>query len=100
MRFDTCGYAWKDIWEKLLDYYDRVVGIQQQQQALDTQIRIEQIETVKEATTDLWDAYVHSNELAVERQHQQHMMVRDFVYGEIESWNSTIFNMAQGSSEE
>lgn len=28
----------------------------------------------------------HRNELAVERQHQQHMMARDFVYGEIESW--------------
>jgi len=92
MRCDPCGTCfhrwdfWNDcedcggqtIGSKMLDYFNRINSIQQQQMELNNRITTEQIQIVQDSAQYMWDAYVHSNELQVQTQYQQHMEVKVF----------------------
>ena len=79
MYSDPSGYySWDEFWEDVEEYFERVCNINQQQQALEDQIRQEQMDIVGDVIDEAWDTYVLSNELDAQRQYEQDMAVIDF----------------------
>ena len=66
IRIDVTGYFWKEIWDWMVDIYEQNMAIQQQQQQLDTQIRLQQNNILKDTTEAIWDIYMQG----IEQQHQ------------------------------
>jgi len=62
MRFDVCGCAWKDIWKKVREIYNQVVSVQLQQQALDTQIRLEQHKIIGDGIKGTYNTYLEETQ--------------------------------------
>ena len=84
VRVDITGYFWKEVWDWTVDIYERNMAIQQQQQALDTQIMLEQINGTKKVleyavdfAESLWDTHVLNVKLEIDRQYQQDMAIID-----------------------
>ncbi|MBR5272908.1 MAG: RHS repeat-associated core domain-containing protein [Clostridia bacterium] len=82
VRVDIGG----QLWEWIKELYGRNMAIQQQQQAVDTQIRQQYIDAVYDGVTAFWDAYVQSNELAAERKYQQDIAIKNAIEQELSKW--------------
>ena len=69
--------------QKVDDYIDRIKGVNQQTAQLENEIIMQQNNAIQKGAEALWDAYVHSNELAAQQQYQQDMSV-------IRHWEDTL----------
>ena len=58
------------------------------EETLANEVRQTQINAAVAGANALWDAYVHSNELAVQQQYRRDMQIKDLFETEIERWRT------------
>ena len=91
---EECAAFGNGVGEWFVDKYNRITNVHQQQTQLEVQIIMEQNEIVADATQAvfvdvpkaMWNAYVHSNELAMEAQYRNDMATKHAIESEIASW--------------
>ena len=73
------GWIGEQVGELLYKWFTGNDHPNDQTEVLESQIVSEQNKMIADFSETMWDAYVHSNELQVELQHQQNTMVRESV---------------------